>query len=96
MSNVYGPPNSPYGKETKDAGPIRQRVLCGRDMGTTKGQEREPPARPKHLQRRSGVWVRQGMECGKGRGFGKVQADLTREEGLSLESVRRNVEMCGP
>lgn len=32
---------------------------------------------------------------GKGGDVGKAQAGLTREEGLSLKSVRRNLEACG-
>lgn len=49
ISNTHGAPNSPYGVETKDPGPIRRHVLCGGDVGTTEGQEREPSARPKRL-----------------------------------------------
>lgn len=36
-----------------------------------------------------------GAECGEGGRAGKVREGLTGGEGLSLGSVRRNVEACG-
>lgn len=94
-SDIFGASNSPYGMETRDTSPVRQHVLCGRDGGTISGGESELSTKSKHWQRRSGAWARQGAECGKGERAGELQANLTREAGLSLESVRRNVEVCG-
>lgn len=41
------------------------------------------------------MWARQGMGRSRRGRVWKVQVGLTREEGLSLESVKRNVEVYG-
>lgn len=49
--------------ETKDTGSVRQDVLCGEDVGITKGHEREPGI----------VCLKGGVEHGQVKAWGVVK-----------------------
>lgn len=70
-------------------------MLCGRDVGLTEGPRKGATSQAEEFVKEEWNMGKTRHRGGKGGDVGKAQAGLTREEGLSLKSVRRNLEACG-